>query len=408
MNRLLQGDVGSGKTAVALLASAAVVSAGRQAAILAPTEILADQHFANAMKTLGSAGITIARLTGSAKTKERRQLLRALLARQVDVLVGTHALLEPDVAFADLGLAVVDEQHRFGVHQRAALRNKRSDAMPDLLIMTATPIPRTLALTAYGDLRVSIIDELPPGRSPTVTEVFSANQSELALTHVERALEEGRQAYVVYPLVEASENLDLTAATDAVGDLQERFRPHEVGLLHGRMRPEDKAAVMRRFKDGQLGVLVSTTVIEVGVDVPNATVMLVQHADRFGLSQLHQLRGRVGRGAHRGTCLLVAGDASKDGWARLQVLAETSDGFVVAERDLAIRGPGELLGTRQSGLPDLVVTNLARDGSIVELSKAAADEVRARDPDLGATEHARLRDELDRRFGAKMKLTDAG
>ncbi len=408
MNRLLQGDVGSGKTAVALLASAAVCRSGRQAAILAPTEILADQHFASATKVLGAAGLVIARLTGSAGTKSRRHLLTTLRQGQVDVVVGTHALLEPDVVFADLGLAVVDEQHRFGVHQRAALRGKRGDATPDLLVMTATPIPRTLTLTAYGDLRVSVIDELPPGRSPTVTEVFSANDSELALDHVGRALDEGRQAYIVYPLVDASEKLDLTAATEAVVDLQAKFQPHEVGLLHGRLKSDEKAAVMKRFKEGELGVLVSTTVIEVGVDVPNATVMLVQHADRFGLSQLHQLRGRVGRGRYRGTCLLVAKDASRDGWARLQVLAETNDGFVVAQRDLELRGPGELLGTRQSGLPDLVVTDLARDGQIIEQARRAAGEVRARDPDLSSPQHARLAAELDRRFGHRMKLTDAG
>ena len=408
MNRLLQGDVGSGKTAVALVASAAVCSVGRQAAILAPTEILADQHFGNAQAILAPANMTVARLTGSATAKERRHLLRALAGRQIDVLVGTHALLEPDVKFADLGLAIVDEQHRFGVQQRAALRNKRSDAMPDLLVMTATPIPRTLALTAYGDLRVSVIDELPPGRQPTITEVFGRAQYEQALARVSEALMAGRQAYVVYPLVEASEKLDLSAATEAVVELAERFRPHEVGLLHGRLRPEDKAAVMDRFKNQQIGVLVSTTVIEVGVDVPNATVMLVEHADRFGLSQLHQLRGRVGRGGHQGRCVLVAGDASQDGRARLQILAETSDGFKVAERDLELRGPGEVLGTRQSGLPDLVVTNLARDGRIVEQSKVVCEQLNERDPELQASEHARLKAELQRRFGERLKLTDAG
>ena len=408
MNRLVQGDVGSGKTAVALVAAAAVCSAGRQAALLAPTEILADQHFSNALKTLSPSGLTVARLTGSAKAKERRQLLRALAAQQVDVLVGTHALLEPDVAFADLGLAIVDEQHRFGVQQRASLRDKRTDVMPDLLLMTATPIPRTLALTAYGDLRVSVIDELPPGRQPSETLVFRQAQVDAALDRVATALTEGRQAYVVYPLVEASEKLDLKAATEAADELRARFAPHEVGLLHGRMRPDDKAAIMRRFKDAEVAVLVSTTVIEVGVDVPNATVMLIQHADRFGLSQLHQLRGRVGRGGHGGTCLLVAGDASEDGWARLGVLAETSDGFVVAERDLALRGPGEILGTRQSGLPDLVVTNLARDGRVLESAKAACERLNERDPELASEEHARLRSELERRFGARLKLTQAG
>ena len=408
MNRLLQGDVGSGKTAVALVASAVVCSAGRQAAILAPTEILADQHFAGAQKILAPAGMTVARLTGSARPKERRQLLRALADQQVDVLVGTHALLEPDVVFKDLGLAVVDEQHRFGVHQRAALRNKRANVMPDVLLMTATPIPRTLALTAYGDLRVSVIDELPPGRQPTVTEVFTQSTVDRAYEHIAAALTAGRQAYIVYPLVEASDKLDLEAATEAVGTLTERFAPHQVGLLHGQMRPDEKASVMQRFKAADIGVLISTTVVEVGVDVPNATVMMVQHADRFGLSQLHQLRGRVGRGEHRGACLLVAGDASADGRARLEILAETSDGFVVAERDLALRGPGELLGTRQSGLPDLLVTNLARDGRIVETTRQACDILMRTDPDLADPAHAALKQELERRYANRLKLAAAG
>ncbi len=408
MNRLLQGDVGSGKTAVALLAAAAACKAGRQAALLAPTEILADQHFASANQVLAARGLVVARLTGSATPKERRQLLRTLADGRVDVIVGTHALLEPDVRFQDLGLAVVDEQHRFGVHQRASLREKRSEAMPDLLLMTATPIPRTLALTAYGDLRVSVIDERPPGRLPTRTQVFRASETNRALDEVGAALAEGRQAYIVYPLVEASEKLDLTAATDAAVELADRFAPYEVGLLHGRMRSDEKAAVMNGFKSRAIDVLVSTTVIEVGVDVPNATVMLVMHADRFGLSQLHQLRGRVGRGLHPGTCLLVAGDASRDGWARLEVLAKTSDGFEVAEHDLALRGPGELLGTRQSGLPDLVVTDLARDGRTVEAAKRACDQLLARDAALAEPEHARLKEELERRYGARVRLTAAG
>ncbi|MEO1337639.1 MAG: ATP-dependent DNA helicase RecG, partial [Myxococcota bacterium] len=408
MNRLVQGDVGSGKTAVALVSAALVVAQGRQASLLAPTEILAEQHFASAQKILAPAGLMIARLTGSAKPKERQQLLRALESGQVDVLVGTHALLEPDVVFRDLGLAIVDEQHRFGVHQRASLRHKRTDVMPDLLLMTATPIPRTLTLTAYGDLHVSIIDELPPGRQPTVTEVFQGHESDAALEHVADALAQGRQAYVVYPLVEASEKLDLTAATDAAVDLRARFEPHPVALLHGRMTPDEKASVMNRFKAGEIGVLVCTTVIEVGVDVPNATVMLVEHAERFGLSQLHQLRGRVGRGQHAGSCLLVAHDASRDGRARLSVLAETSDGFVVAERDLAIRGPGEVLGTRQSGLPDLIVTNLARDGQVLEQAKAAAEKIVTEDPTLSKPEHRVLVEELERRFKDRLALTTAG
>jgi len=347
MNRLLQGDVGSGKTAVAFLAAALVRRAGRQTAILAPTEILAEQHAANARRALEPHGLRTALLTGSTSTKARSQLLRWLRQGQVDVLIGTHALLEPDVAFHDLGLAVTDEQHRFGVNQRQSLIAKRADAAPDVLVMTATPIPRTLALTAYGDLKTSIIDELPPGRSPTETKVFVGEQGARAYDRVAEELVQGRQAYVIFPLVETSDVLDLKAATDAFDQVAERFAPHRVGLLHGRLKPEEKNEVMQAFARNELQVLVSTTVVEVGVDVPNATCIVIENAERFGLSQLHQLRGRVGRGQHAGRCFLVTESAAVD---RLRVLEETSSGFEVAERDLQLRGPGEVLGTRQSAL----------------------------------------------------------
>jgi ATP-dependent DNA helicase RecG len=405
MNRLLQGDVGSGKTAVAFVAAAVACAAGRQAALLAPTEILAEQHFANAQRTLGPAGIRVALLTGSTKAAERRWLLAQLRAGALHLLIGTHALLEPAVVFQDLGLAIVDEQHRFGVEQRAALANKREVGVPDVLVMTATPIPRTLALTAYGDLRVTLIDALPPGRSPTETRVFGPRRRAQALEVVRQEVAAGRQAFVVFPLIDASDKLELKAATEELQSLQASLPGVQVGLLHGRMGAEEKAAVMGRFVEGVVQVLVSTTVIEVGVDVPNATVMMVEDAERFGLSQLHQLRGRVGRGAHRGRCLLVAGGDGAEGMERLAVLEGTSDGFVVAERDLELRGPGEVLGTRQSGLPELALADLVRDAPVLERARDAAQALLTDDPRL--MNHPALAAEVHRRFAARLALLRA-
>jgi len=399
MNRLLQGDVGSGKTAVAFLAAALVRRAGRQTAILAPTEILAEQHAANARRALEPHGLRTALLTGSTSTKARSQLLRWLRQGQVDVLIGTHALLEPDVAFHDLGLAVTDEQHRFGVNQRQSLIAKRADAAPDVLVMTATPIPRTLALTAYGDLKTSIIDELPPGRSPTETKVFVGEQGARAYDRVAEELVQGRQAYVIFPLVETSDVLDLKAATDAFDQVAERFAPHRVGLLHGRLKPEEKNEVMQAFARNELQVLVSTTVVEVGVDVPNATCIVIENAERFGLSQLHQLRGRVGRGQHAGRCFLVTESAAVD---RLRVLEETSSGFEVAERDLQLRGPGEVLGTRQSGITELFLADLVRDAPVLDAAAHEAAALLASDPGLEA--YPALREELLRRFADRLAL----
>lgn len=407
MNRLVQGDVGSGKTAVAFLAAAIVASAGRQTALLAPTEILAEQHFENGKRLLGRLGLRVGLLTGSTKAAPRRALLAALAAGEIDVLIGTHAILEPPVVFRDLGLGVVDEQQRFGVEQRAQLRAKRTHGVPDLLVMTATPIPRTLALTAYGDLALTLIDELPPGRTPVETRVYAQKAAELAYARVAAALESGRQAFVVFPLIEASEKLELAAATEAFGRLQARFAPREAALLHGRLRPEEKAEAMARFVRGEVAVLVSTTVVEVGVDVPNATVMVVENAERFGLSQLHQLRGRVGRGGHPGLCLLIAGEGAEAA-ARLLVLEETHSGFQVAERDLEIRGPGEILGTRQSGLPDLVLADLVRDRAVVELAQQEAVRLMGADPRLEAPEHHALRAELLRRFRGRLELARIG
>ncbi len=403
MNRLLQGDVGSGKTAVAMLAAALVQRAGRQTAILAPTEILAEQHAGQAQRILQPHGLRTALLTGSTSAKARTQLVRWLERGEVDVVIGTHALLEPDVAFRDLGLVVIDEQHRFGVQQRKLLSNKRSGEPPDVLVMTATPIPRTLAMTAYGDLRVSVIDELPPGRSPTVTRVFDSGRSEPAYRAVREEIARSRQAYVVFPLVEQSEKLDLKAATDAVDELTRVFAPFAVGLLHGRMRPDEKSEVMKRFIANEVQVLVSTTVVEVGVDVPNATCIIIEDAERFGLSQLHQLRGRVGRGQHAGRCFLIT---EKDGVERLRVLEETSSGFEVADRDLQLRGPGEFLGTRQSGLSDLAVADLVRDAEVLEQARAEAQALLVRDPTLSQV--PTLRAELQRRFAERLSLASVG
>jgi ATP-dependent DNA helicase RecG len=398
MNRLLQGDVGSGKTAVAMIAAAIVAKAGHQVAILAPTEILAEQHAATSDRYLSAVKLTHALLTGSTKAKERRQILSALADGSLDVVIGTHAILEPDVEIARLGLAIIDEQHRFGVEQRAVLRNKSKDLPPDVLVMTATPIPRTLALTIYGDLEVSIIDERPPGRRPVTTRVLKESDRPRAYADVAEAVGAGRQAYVVFPLVEASESLELKAATEAVEEIRKRFPTFSVGLLHGRMKGEEKASVMDAFRKNEVQVLVSTTVIEVGVDVPNATVMIVEHAERFGLSQIHQLRGRVGRGKWAGTCLLVVGGGGQDAWSKLAVLERTDDGFQVAEADLEIRGPGELLGTRQSGIAALAMADLVRDAALLDQARADAFAVIESDPKLEREEHRAIAAEIERRM----------
>ncbi len=405
MNRLLQGDVGSGKTAVALLAAAWVKAAGRQTVILAPTEILAMQHAATARTMLGSCGLSVELLVGAAKDRERRAILERLRLGQVDLLIGTHAVLEPDVAFSDLGLAVIDEQHRFGVEQRAALRAKSKNVTPDVLVMTATPIPRTLALTVYGDLDVSLIRHRPPGRRPVATKVYAEEERLAAYLVVEAALERGDQVYVVFPLVESSEvAADLKAATRAVSGLERRFPRHRVGLLHGRMKPEEKAKVMEEFREGRVHLLVSTTVIEVGVDVPNATVLVLENAERFGLSQVHQLRGRVGRGEKPGECLLIADSPGREAMERLQVLEGTEDGFAIAEADLRFRGPGEILGTKQAGLPMLMIADLVRDKEVLERAREAAAGVLEGKPALDASARVVLERELERRMSAGLRL----
>jgi ATP-dependent DNA helicase RecG len=400
MARLLQGDVGSGKTAVAAAAMYVAVRGGRQAALMAPTEILARQHLANLRRYLFPLGVRTELLTGAMPAGERAAVRERLRSGDTDVVVGTHALIQDGVEFRDLGLAVIDEEHRFGVTQRRALLQ----GTPDVLVMSATPIPRSLALTLYGDLDLTVIDELPPGRTPVKTRLVSANRRSEVYGFVAKQVAEGRQAYVVTPLIEESEALDeVLATTQLYEDLQQVLPAYvRVAMLHGRMPQVEKDAVMDAFRAREADVLVSTTVIEVGVDVPNATVMVVENAERFGLSQLHQLRGRVGRGAHESYCLLVAGDASRNTRKRLEALVKHADGFKIAELDLQLRGPGDLRGTRQSGLPDLSVGDLVSDGEIIEQARSLAQAILEADPDLLAAWAGRLREELTRRSRAVM------
>lgn len=398
MHRLVQGDVGSGKTLVALMAATVAAENGFQTAIMVPTEILAEQHERNARKFLEPLGLTVGLLTGSMRQSERNQTYEMLRSGMIQVCVGTHALIQEAVEFSNLGLVIIDEQHRFGVHQRNEL--KRKGVSPHFLVMTATPIPRTLAMTVYGDLDVSVIDELPPGRSPIVTRVTYQSKRPQVLQFLREQLEKGRQAYVVYPLVEESEKMDLKNAVTECERLREELPGWNIGLLHGRMKPEEKDDIMRRFRDGEFHVLVSTTVIEVGVDVPNANFMLIEHAERFGLSQLHQLRGRVGRGEHKSYCVLMLGHAvSEESRTRCEIMERTTDGFKIAEADLEIRGPGEFLGARQSGLAGFKMANLVRDVKILQAAREAAFDVFARDAELKNPEHASLRAELLRARG---------
>ncbi|MBM3751239.1 MAG: ATP-dependent DNA helicase RecG [Acidimicrobiia bacterium] len=372
MHRLLQGDVGAGKTIVALLAAIVAMENGQQVAFMAPTEILADQHYLTIRRLLDRSRFRVASLTGSLTAAKKRAALAEIASGTTHLVVGTHALVEGAVEFRELGLVIIDEQHRFGVLQRATLREKGQK--PDVLVMTATPIPRTLALTAFGDLDVSVIRGLPPGRQPIKTLAKPETRRDEVYTLVRQELEQGRQAYVIYPLVDESEKVDLKAATAMFGTLQQDVFPeYRVALLHGRMKADEKEQVMAAFARGDVHVLAATTVVEVGVDVANATVMLIEHAERFGLSQLHQLRGRVGRGAHRSTCILLYQyPVTEQGKARIDALTQTTDGFVIAERDLEIRGPGDFFGTRQSGLPTLRVGDLVRDHVLLEDARRAA------------------------------------
>ncbi len=407
MNRLVQGDVGSGKTAVALVAAALAVQNGYQVAVMAPTEILAEQHHRTFAKWFDALGVKVGLVTGSGSAKAKAAQRADVASGKVRVAVGTHALIQDSVAFEKLGLVVIDEQHRFGVIQRHSLMDK--GVRPDVMVMTATPIPRTLAMTMYGDLDVSVIDELPPGRTPIETRVFPERARNRAHELVRAELKKGHQAYVIYPLVEESEKVDLADATQGAEQLKAIFPEARVGLLHGRMKQEEKDAVMASFRAHEIDVLVSTTVVEVDVDVPNASVMVMEHAERFGLSQLHQLRGRVGRGAAKSYCVLLTGYAlSEEGAERLAVMEESTDGFVIAERDLEIRGPGEFLGTRQSGLPELAVANLVRDQALLAIAQEEARAIVDRDPELKAPEHQSLVQALEERWEGRLKLARVG
>jgi ATP-dependent DNA helicase RecG len=404
MNRLIQGDVGCGKTVVALLAMLAAVGSGYQAALMAPTEILAEQHYLTLQHYLESLAVSVILLVGGRGGKKRAETLAAIADGGAKIVVGTHALIQQGVRFRQLGLAVIDEQHKFGVLQRATLKEK--GYTPDVLVMTATPIPRTLALTVYGDLDLSVIDAMPPGRTPIRTLLFTEGQRARAYRLVEEELALGRQAYTVYPLVEDSEKVDLQAAITGAARLQREVFPRRtVGLIHGRMKTGEKERVMAAFKGGDIQVLVATSVIEVGIDVANATVMLVEHADRFGLAQLHQLRGRVGRGPHQSYCFLMSPSRlSEEGRQRLEALVKSHDGFVIAEEDMRIRGPGEFFGTRQWGPADLRVANLIRDAKILEEAREEAALVLQRDPALARADHGELRAALLRRWGQKLDL----
>lgn len=371
MQRLLQGDVGSGKTVVAAIALYATVTAGFQGALMVPTEILAQQHMESLSQLFDPNEVTVALLTGSTKAKERRELLERLENGEIDIVVGTHALIQEGVAFQNLGLVITDEQHRFGVNQRKVLREK--GWRPDVLFMTATPIPRTLAITAYGEMDVSVIDELPAGRIPIETRWVRTPQLDSVLEWTYKELRRGHQMYVICPLIEESEALDVKNAVEIYEKLRELFAPeYEVGLLHGKMKNQEKDQIMETFKENQLQILVSTTVIEVGVNVPNATVMLIMDADRFGLAQLHQLRGRVGRGSEASYCILVANPKNELGVERMKIMTETTNGFILSEKDLELRGPGEVFGFRQSGLPEFAIADLVTDGNVLEVAREEA------------------------------------
>jgi len=408
MNRLIQGDVGSGKTVVALLACLYVVECGYQAAIMAPTEVLAEQHYLNLHRWVEPLGANVALLTSSIKGSEREELYQRIRRGDVQLVIGTHAVIQEAVEFHRLGLAIIDEQHKFGVVQRGLLKKKGEN--PDVLVMTATPIPRTLAMTIYGDLDVSIIDEMPPGRMPVETKVFPESARGRVYRIVEEEVEKGRQTFIVYPLVEESEKLDLRDATRMAEHLQKDVFPEfRIGLLHGRMKSDEKEAIMMEFKEGGIQILVATTVIEVGIDIPNASVMVVEHAERFGLSQLHQLRGRIGRGRYPSKCILLAQyRASEEAKVRLRAMERTTDGFQIAEEDLALRGPGEFFGIRQSGLPDFRVAHIVRDTPILVEARKEAFRLIQEDPALTYPSHSGLKEMLTNRWKGRLELATIG
>ncbi len=401
MNRLIQGDVGCGKTIVALMAIMIASECGYQSALMAPTEILAEQHYLNIYKMLKDLGLKTCLLTGSKKNRPLSQIASG----EMSVVIGTHALIQEGVTFKNLGLVVIDEQHRFGVMQRALLRKKADN--PDVLVMTATPIPRTLALTLYGDLDFSIIDELPPDRRPVKTILFSSKQKEHIYKFIRDEVTKGRQVYVVYPVIDESEKTDLRSAILGKNAFEKTFPEFNVMLLHGRMKPSEREEIMASFKRGDINILVSTTVIEVGVDVPNATLMLIIHAERFGLSQLHQLRGRIGRGFHQSYCILVAYEPyGEEARRRLRIMVKTHDGFMIAEEDLNIRGPGEFFGTRQSGMPDLKIANIVRDARLLQEARKEAFKLIEKDPEVKGFPY--LKQSLESFWEGKIELFKTG
>ena len=399
MNRLLQGDVGSGKTIIAVFSMLLAKDNGFQACMMAPTEILATQHYEKISKQLEPLGLQVEFLSGSTKSAQRKRILNDLQNGQVDILIGTHALIEDNVVFNKLGLVVIDEQHRFGVEQRARLWRKSGTVPPHILVMTATPIPRTLAMTLYGDLDVSVIDELPSGRKPIVTTHFYEKDRLKVFGFMQKQIAEGRQVYVVYPLIQESETMDLLDLQAGYEAIERSFPPptYSIGVVHGRMKAEEKDFIMEHFKKNEIQILLSTTVIEVGIDVPNATVMVIENAERFGLSQLHQLRGRVGRGGNQSYCILMSKyELSNEGRKRLDAMVETNDGFEIANFDLQLRGPGDIQGTRQSGMLDFKIADLTKDEKLVAYTRSYAQQILEKDPDLSLPEHARLAETLQK------------
>jgi ATP-dependent DNA helicase RecG len=408
MNRLLQGDVGSGKTIVALIAALVVIGNGYQVAFMAPTEILAEQHYATVLPLAEQIGVRVVLLTSSLKNSEKKSITKEIAEGKVDITIGTHAIIQESVHFAKLGLAIIDEQHRFGVMQRAMLKKK--GMTPDVLVMTATPIPRTLGLTVYGDLDSSIIDQLPPGRVPVKTKLYHERNREIVYQKIGKEVEKKKQVFIVYPLIEESEKVDLMNATHMAKHLQEDVFPrYSIGLLHGRIDSKEKEEVMSSFQSKKIDILVATTVVEVGIDVPNASLMVVEHAERFGLSQLHQLRGRVGRSDYPSQCILLAQySASDDARRRLRVMEETTDGFKIAEEDFAIRGPGEFLGTRQSGIPDFRIANILKDVKILSEARKEAFRLIEEDPALSLPEHRATQLVLRERWKGRLELASIG
>jgi len=406
MNRLLQGDVGSGKTVISLLAAAIAAGNGYQTAIMAPTEILAEQHYQNALKFFAGTPLRVVLMTGSQTVAQKRDLQKALKEGYYHVAIGTHALIQEKVQFKNLQLVVIDEQHRFGVLQRGELLEKAAEA--DVLVMTATPIPRTLSMTLFGDLSISLLDELPAGRQKIITRRVDVHTLPKVYDFIQDELQAGRQAFVVYPLIEASEKIDLEAATQGFEKLTTRFGNFKTALLHGRMKADEKDAIMSAFARNEIQLLVSTTVIEVGIDIPNATVMLIENAERFGLAQLHQLRGRIGRGKHRGVCVLVHRSITQDSLDRLKIMVETLDGFKIAEEDLRLRGAGDIFGTRQSGLPALKIANILWDGDILKLARQAAFALIKADPHLRQGIHTGIRQLVLDRYAEYSELAGIG